>query len=291
MRRSILLCVLVLFVIGTGAFALSSRAKGMTPAPSVFDGYPTLAVTVTDDAYVLDRDEVPAGLVVVSVTNTTEGSVDAAIVGPAPGQTAAELIAAAAVPPAQPGDLAPFLYDATLPGGPSMVPADETREELVLLTAGDWGVFGADGRAPGIFAAVTGDGSPTDPPTADVEVEMGDGAFSGLTNGVPAGPRIWKVTTKGEQPHMLMLVGVPAGTTPADVLAMYGMGEPASANAPTAADLFPVADGVSLQSDGQSLWLPVTLEAGTYAAVCFVPDPTTGKSHMEEGMLTVFEVA
>ncbi len=291
MRRSILLCVLVLFVIGTGVVAVPSSYPRATSAASVFDEYPKLSVTVTDDAYILDVAEVPAGLVVVSVINTTQDSVDAAIVGPAPGQTAAELIAAAAIPPASPGELAPFLYDATLPGGPTMVPVDETREELVLLTEGDWGVFGADGRTPGIFAAVTGDGSLTEPPTADVEVEMGDFSFSGLTNSVPAGPQIWKVTTKGEQPHALMLVGVPAGTPPEDVLAIFGIGDPSSAGAPTSADLVPVTDGVSLQSDGQSLWLPVTLEAGTYAVVCFVPDPTTGKSHMEEGMLTVFEVA
>jgi hypothetical protein len=122
-------------------------------------------------------------------------------------------------------------------------------------------------------------------------LEMGDVSISGLTNGVPAGPRLWNVTTKSGQPHALMLVGVPAGTTPADVLSMFGIGKPASTNAPTAADLRPVSERVSLQSNGQSLWLPVTLDVGTYAAVCFVPDPTTGKSHMEEGMLTVFEVA
>jgi hypothetical protein len=290
MRRPILLCLVALLIVSIGSFAQPARAQDVTPIATDFKGYPVLTVTVTDDAYTLDVAQVPAGLVVISVTNATEDSVDAAVVGPAPGQTAAQLIAAAAIPPASPGDLAPFLYDATLPGGPVTVPANETREELVMLPAGDWGVFGSDGQTPGIFAAVDGDGSRTDPPTAKVTVDMGDTSFSGLTNGVPAGPTLWKVTTTSTQPHSLMLVGVPAGTTAADVLAMFGVGEPA-ADGPTAADLVPVSDGVSLQSDGQALWLPITLEAGTYAAACFVPDPATGKSHMEEGMVTVFEVA
>lgn len=289
MRRLFLLCAIAVIMAGSGSFARPARAQDTPPTTADFKDYPVLAVTVTDDAYVLDATAVPAGLVVISVTNTTEDSVDAVVVGPAPGQTAAQLIAAAAIPPANPGELAPFLYDATLPGGPATVPPGETREELVMLPAGDWGVFGADGRAPGVFAAADGDGSRTDPPTADMSVEMSDDAFNGLAD-VPAGPAIWKVTTTGAQPHSLMLIGVPAGTTPEDVLAMFGLGEPA-AGRPTAADIVPVSVGVSLQSGDQALWLPVTLEAGTYAAVCFVPDPATGKSHLEAGMVTVFDVA
>lgn len=288
MRCPILLCVVALMV-GSGLFAPLAHATGTTPTTAKFSGYPVLHVTVTDAAYVLDVASVPAGLVVVSVTNATAKSVDAAVVGPAPGQTAAQLIAAAAVPPAKPGDLAPFLYQATLPGGPVTVPAIETREQLVLLPAGDWGIFGADTRTPGIFATADGDGSRTDQPTADVKVDMGDAAFNGLANNMPTGPALWKVTTTSTQPHTLMLVGVPAGTTTAAVQAMFGVGKPA-ADGPTAADLIQVEEGVSLQSNGQMLWMPITLKAGTYAAIDILPNPNTGKSHMEEGMVTVFTV-
>jgi hypothetical protein len=290
MRRLILPCLVALLMCGAGLFAPLARALGANPTTEEFSGYPVLNVTVTDDAYLLDVASVPAGLVVVSVTNATDDSVDAAVVGPAPGQTAAQLIEAAAVPPAKPGDLAPFLYDATLPGGPVAVPPDETREELMLLPAGDWGIFGSYNRTPGIFATADGDKSRTDEPTADVTVDMGDAAFNGLANGVPTGPILWKVTTTSSQPHALMLVGVPAGTTSVDVLAMFGLGEPAG-DGPTAVDMIPVSDGVSLQSDGQTLWMPMTLEAGTYAAIDSVPNPATGKSHLEEGMVAVFVVA
>lgn len=289
MRRQFLLCFVAMLMAGSGPFAPLVRAQGATATTAAFSGYPVLQVTVTDDAYVLDVASVPAGLVVVSVTNATDESVDAAVVGPAPGQTAAQLIEAAAVPPASPGDLAPFLYQATLPGGPITVPATETREQLVLLPAGDWGIFGADNRSPGIFATADGDGSRTDQPTADVTVDMGDTAFTGLETSLPAGPALWKVTTTSAQPHSLMIVGVPSGTTAADVLAIFGLGEPGT-NGLTAADLIQVSDGVSLQSNGQVLWMPMTLEAGTYAAIDLVPDPATGKSHAEVGLLTVFTV-
>jgi hypothetical protein len=290
MRRIVLLCLVAFLMVGSGTFAGTAHAQASTPTTADFNGYPLLTVTVTADAYVLDVATVPAGLVVVAVTNSTEDSVEAVVVGPAPGQTAAELIAAAAVPPAAPGQLAPFLYEATLPGGPITVPAGETREQLMLLPAGDWGVLGADGQAPGIFATVDGDGSRTDAPKAGVTVAMSDNAFGGFEQAVPAGPTLWNVTTTGKQPHSLMLVGVPAGTELADLPAMFGMAEAVSGR-PTAADLTEVTDGVSLQSNGQSLWMPMTLEPGTYAAICFVPDATTGKTHAEAGMVALFTVA
>src|SRR4051812_38736924 len=115
MRRPVLLSVIALLVLGVGLFAPSARAQDTKPSTKEFSSYPVLHVTVTADAYVLDVSSVPAGLVVVSVMNATDESVDAAVVGPAPGETAAQLITEAAVPPAKPGDLAPFLYKATLP--------------------------------------------------------------------------------------------------------------------------------------------------------------------------------
>ena len=46
----------------------------------------------------------------------------------------------------------------------------------------------------------------------------------------------------------------------------------------------------NFESNGQTMWLPIDLKAGTYAAVCFVTDPSNGKPHAMEGMLKVFTV-
>lgn len=41
---------------------------------------------------------------------------------------------------------------------------------------------------------------------------------------------------------------------------------------------------------GQTMFMPVTFDAGTYMAVCFVEDPATGLPHLMEGMISVVQV-
>jgi hypothetical protein len=46
-------------------------------------------------------------------------------------------------------------------------------------------------------------------------------------------------------------------------------------------------------SNGESFWVPINLEPGTYTAVCFLPnvlDLSSGESHMQKGMVKTFEV-
>jgi hypothetical protein len=48
--------------------------------------------------------------------------------------------------------------------------------------------------------------------------------------------------------------------------------------------------GVEALDIGQRQWLPTTLQPGNYVAVCFIPDPATGKPHAALGMLREFTV-
>lgn len=48
--------------------------------------------------------------------------------------------------------------------------------------------------------------------------------------------------------------------------------------------------GAAAIMPGDSMFLPLNLEPGTYAFVCFVPDQKTGKPHFELGMATPFEI-
>lgn len=41
---------------------------------------------------------------------------------------------------------------------------------------------------------------------------------------------------------------------------------------------------------GGKMWTTVTLEPGDYTLVCFLPDPTTGKTHVKLGMKQDFSV-
>ncbi len=45
------------------------------------------------------------------------------------------------------------------------------------------------------------------------------------------------------------------------------------------------------QSTGTSLWIPMTLEPGTYVLICFFPDISDGMPHAFHGMYNVVEVS
>ncbi len=45
------------------------------------------------------------------------------------------------------------------------------------------------------------------------------------------------------------------------------------------------AGGALPMAPGMRAWTTVDLKPGNYVAVCFVPDPADGKSHLEHGML------
>lgn len=47
----------------------------------------------------------------------------------------------------------------------------------------------------------------------------------------------------------------------------------------------------ALQSGGQTTWNSWDLDPGTYAVICFIIDPATGRPHVMDGMATVFTVA
>lgn len=66
--------------------------------------------------------------------------------------------------------------------------------------------------------------------------------------------------------------------------------EPGSLGAPDAfEDVTDVFDTL-LFSSGQANWYELDLEPGTYATVCFIPDPS-GTPHVMLGMVEVFTVA
>jgi len=278
---------------GVHAQSASPEASPIaTPELPALAGYPTLTVTVSGAGLSLSSHTVPAGIVHFVVTNTTTGgdSTGAAVVGPGAGKTMAEMQAAASTPTAG-NAFPPFLYDATILGGPSDPPAGESRAALLNIPAGDWVVFN-DGQLGSVpLTATTSGESKTEVPKADAEVVFGDFNFSGL-DAIKSGQQLWKITNKGAQPHMLVLAGVPKGTTMDQVMATL-MSQ--ASGTPTAGALDPstvqfLSDGVLLLSTGQSMWLPITLAAGEYVALCFVTDPKTGKEHVMEGMEKLFTV-
>lgn len=298
-RRAALTAALGAAVL-VGADFAGARAQSATPAASpeaatpvvpALAGYPRLTVTITDSAFTLSAGAVPAGIVHFVVVNQSSHVTSAAVLGPGAGKTMADLQAGMATPPADNGFPA-FLYEAKILGGPQDVPPGATKEALLNIPVGDWVVFGDGPQTPvPLTSAASGD-SKTNEPVADADIVFGDFTFNGFDN-LKAGAHLWKITNKGVQPHMLVLAKVPAGTTEGQLLATVmsdGTGTPAAGTVPFE-QIENVSDGVLLLSAGQTMWLPINLDAATYAALCFVTDPSNGKLHVMEGMLKVFTVS
>lgn len=271
-------------------------AQDATPGAAAASGgpdmsaYPRLDVTITDSELQVSMTTVPAGWVLLNVTNSSSSEGGAGVLGPGEGQTMAGLMAAAATPPADSEGFPAFLYEATILGGPGSMLPGQSAQALVNIPAGDWVVFPEGNQQPAPITAAEGADSNTTAPNPNLKVQLVDFAFGGFSK-VKAGPQIWEITNLGEQPHMLTMSKIPDGTTFAQVLntiSAMDMGTP-SPDALTEDQIQSVPDGVLLLSAGQTMYLPVTLDLGTYVALCFVTDPNTGMPHVMEGMVAVFK--
>jgi hypothetical protein len=294
-RRSVLTAAVALAAAATASVDLRSvLAQSSTPAastpPADLSSYPVLTATITDKGYDLSADSVPAGLVLFGVINATSQPTGAAVLGPEKGKTMDDLMQAASTP--TPDDGFPeFLYHATILGGPGDVNPGETNYALLNIPAGDWVVFGEGNQGPSFFKATDGGGNTTEP-KADVEVLLADFSFKGLDK-LSAGEGLWKITNKGAQPHMIVIAQFPDAATDDQIMASV-MSD--ATGTPQAGGISPDQItfsnmGVLLLSSMQTMWLPVRFEKGTYAALCWVTDPATGKPHVMEGMIKRFTVS
>jgi hypothetical protein len=270
----------------------TTTAQDATPAATPvagFSGFPQVNVTVTDSEIDVFDAQIPAGYVVLMVTNNSSDSTGVGILGPAPGETMDQLEQEAATPPAAGTNFPPFFYKATIAGGPGNIPPGETRQAVVNVPAGDWVLISEGDQPPTPVTAVETADSVTTPPTADVQITESDFLFSGFDTD-QAGSQDWEVTNTGQQPHMLVFAKVPDGTTVDDIKKVASEPDnatPAPGEMQESDFMFPGGD-VILQSSGQTVYASMDITEGTYTAICFVTDPATGQPHAMEGMISVF---
>jgi hypothetical protein len=285
---AVLSVLISLFISGLGLASAQDASPTANPA---FADYPELTITITNDAFEVSSTDIPSGYLAMTVINQSDTESSAALLGPKEGETMDDLMQAAATP--ESSDSVPaFLYDAVILGGPQDILPGESATVLINVPAGDWATFGDGSQPPTFLTASETDESVSDAPDSDEQVEMADFEFNGLDGDV-TGSGLWEITNTGEQPHMLVLTGVPEGTTEQQVLdaIMSEEGSSPVAEALNPEDLSFVSEGVLLLSSDQTMYLPVALDSGTYVAICFVNDPETGELHAMEGMITVFEVS
>lgn len=119
-------------------------------------------------------------------------------------------------------------------------------------------------------------------PVADMTVTLVDFAFAPSAP-LTAGHHLIKVVNNGTQPHELELVRLGEGKT-MDDLAKWG----ATYQGPLPGTSL---GGAAPMMPGQVEYVPVDLTPGSYALLCFVPDPTKNNMpHLAEGMVRQFTI-
>jgi hypothetical protein len=300
--------------VGAAVLAMPSLApQGLAQSTDLASlGFPTIDVTLTATSFEGVPASLPAGRYLLTATIPAEIEFGAVAFLSPYGMGAADFIAAFGPPPAGPTDATPiageaspvaeggeegplpaFIYQSRFAGGVGNA-GGSTISAIIDLPEGDWVVWGEDPAAPRapLALTVTGDFPDVTDPASDITVSLLD--FEIWVNGnLTAGEHTFKVEHLGAQPHFFDLVKVPDGTTNDDVAAvieaeMTGAEPPAGLNPET--DVQEVAF-TPTQSIDTATWHTITLETGTYAALCFFPRAGVGDPHALHGMHTVFTVS
>jgi hypothetical protein len=127
---------------------------------------------------------------------------------------------------------------------------------------------------------VSGGAPAAQPLDLDGEIVLSD--FSIAMPEVEAGEQTFRVTNNGPLPHEVVLMKLTEGATVADVEAfLQGQAGPPSSV---------LLGGTTGIAPGGRAWVRFDVKPGTYVAICFIPDPPSGKSHYELGMVSTFTV-
>lgn len=126
---------------------------------------------------------------------------------------------------------------------------------------------------------VRGERQALEPPTDAIALGMRDYIYD-TDASWPSGVQTLHVANHGREDHQVRIDRLNAGMTLNDWLRAEEnttVGQPVT--------------GVARMSPGQSAYLPVQLEPGTYVLYCLIPGADTGTLHGEMGMIRAVEVA
>lgn len=127
-------------------------------------------------------------------------------------------------------------------------------------------------------SAVPADSALASAPVGSQTVRMGDFAFTG-SEAWTAGAQLLQIVNIGEQDHQLRLARLRDGATLQSWMSADDPGTVAT-----------TITGIARMSAGETAYLPVDLEPGTYVAYCLVTDTGTKHSHAEMGMVREIHV-
>lgn len=262
--------VAVSAAIALGSWALPVTAQVAPPSPPAPQAEATPTVSIVARGAILEApDSVPAGLVRIAFQNATADVAGASIYRLKPGATA-EAVSAALI-----AEDEATLFSLTTPsGGVGAIASGGSQEVTLTLTEGDYVLVGFSDEAPLVrpFRVVG--------LAAGGEVIMRDFSFSVPT--ITAGRTTLKVVNVGPQPHEMLLGKLTPGVALREVLDFDGD--------PVEAGFVDLAGGLAAVDAGVTAWVTPTFTPGSYAMICFITDPVSGRPHFELGMVTEFTV-
>jgi hypothetical protein len=155
------------------------------------------------------------------------------------------------------GDAAPAFYERSILPGGAEIGEDGISRTVIDLVPGEWVVAGYAMSTEPTTMTVTG-AMPAAPPepTANATLTIADGGIAVTRGALREGENIIRIVNAGAGPEFVSIERVPRR---ASELAFGG----------------PVASSAD-QSAGTSMWMPLTLEPGTYVARGGVSQAATG---------------
>ena len=176
-----------------------------------------------------------------------------------------------------------IIDNVTFFGGFDVMAGKSARGTLLLPSSGSYVLFNDSGFPHNPhWLSVTSPVGPQTLPAADGNVVAKTNRRFGGNTTLPAKGTIRFTNESTESPHFLNLQQVKPGTTRKDVIsALEGNGPP---------PFLKGVAGTDALSNGQSMDLHVHVPAGTYAEMCFFPDPKTGDPHAFMGMVRIVHV-
>jgi hypothetical protein len=273
--RLVVLMLVALLVIA----ACSTPAAAPTPTPVAM---PEVTVEVSD-AGISAPDEVPAGLVAVTINNSTQAPTGPIFARLNEGVSQEQFMEALMAD--ESGMAAISLV--TLLGG-AQAEAGKSVRTVFDLKPGNHIALGFGEGPPQLanFTVAAGSGVAPAAPAAAVNAELLDFQFA-LPDQIKAGVQTWQIENKGGQWHEMVVVKLNEGVTADDLMAMMMSGEEPDGPPP-----FEQVAFWAPMSAGERAWMDVDLPAGEYTVLCFLPDFASDppKSHLEHGMVRTLTV-
>lgn len=239
----------------------------------------------------------PAGYTAITLHNQWHEPHHAIFMRLHPGTTTAAFLAAA-----KNGPEGALFALADAAGGPGTVDPGQSATAIVRLDAGTYVVicivpdahdmphYKMGMLAPLNVTPAPGGGAA---PHAEATIDLVDFSFRDLPQKIASGRHVWKVINTGTEIHEMSLNRLVHGHTFDEVKSLLTVPHKVPTASPDTppAPPFTALGGSAPMAPGAVNWAEFNFQPADYFAICYVPDPASGRPHFDLGMIRPFTVA